>query len=152
MLGVGLGGFIDGIVLHQILQWHHMISDTERGDMTTVLGLERNTLADGVFHAFAFVVVLVALWLAIRTKRADPRALLPDWGVIIGWLLIGWGAFNLVEGLVDHHLLQVHHVRDDVADPLPWDLGFLAISAGLVVAGLAMTRPRPSERAGRRLG
>ena len=23
-LGLGLGGFFDGIVLHQILQWHHM--------------------------------------------------------------------------------------------------------------------------------
>jgi uncharacterized membrane protein len=22
-LGLGLGGFFDGIVLHQILQWHH---------------------------------------------------------------------------------------------------------------------------------
>ena len=25
-LGLGLGGFFDGIVLHQILQWHHMLS------------------------------------------------------------------------------------------------------------------------------
>lgn len=26
VLGVGLGGFFDGIVLHQILQGHHMFS------------------------------------------------------------------------------------------------------------------------------
>ena len=26
LLGMGLGGFFDGIVLHQLLQWHHMIS------------------------------------------------------------------------------------------------------------------------------
>jgi hypothetical protein len=25
-LGLGLGGFFDGIVLHQVLQWHHMVS------------------------------------------------------------------------------------------------------------------------------
>src|SRR5215212_10407320 len=24
VLGLGLGGFVDGIVLHQVLQWHHM--------------------------------------------------------------------------------------------------------------------------------
>ena len=26
LLGLGLGGFFDGIVLHQLLQWHHMAS------------------------------------------------------------------------------------------------------------------------------
>jgi uncharacterized membrane protein len=25
LLGVGLGVFLDGIVLHQVLQWHHML-------------------------------------------------------------------------------------------------------------------------------
>src|SRR5688500_5971320 len=27
--GVGVGGFVDGILLHQILQWHHMVSDVD---------------------------------------------------------------------------------------------------------------------------
>jgi uncharacterized membrane protein len=27
IMGLGLGGFIDGIVLHQILQWHHMLTE-----------------------------------------------------------------------------------------------------------------------------
>ena len=26
LFGLGLGGFVDGIVLHQLLQWHHMLS------------------------------------------------------------------------------------------------------------------------------
>ncbi|MCK1539441.1 DUF2243 domain-containing protein, partial [Bradyrhizobium sp. 176] len=26
LLGLGLGGFFDGIVFHQLLQWHHMLS------------------------------------------------------------------------------------------------------------------------------
>jgi uncharacterized membrane protein len=25
-MGLGLGGFLDGIVLHQVLQWHHMLT------------------------------------------------------------------------------------------------------------------------------
>jgi uncharacterized membrane protein len=66
-----------------------------------------------------------------------------------GWLLVGWGSFNLIEGVVDHEILRIHHVRDDVAHPLPWDLGFLAISAVLLAVGLAVvhrrsTRPQPS--------
>lgn len=28
LLGLGLGGFVDGILLHQILQRHHMLSST----------------------------------------------------------------------------------------------------------------------------
>lgn len=26
LIGVGMGGFVDGILFHQILQWHHMLS------------------------------------------------------------------------------------------------------------------------------
>ena len=26
LLGVGLGGFVDGMMLHQILQWHHTLT------------------------------------------------------------------------------------------------------------------------------
>jgi hypothetical protein len=42
--------------------------------------------------------------------------------------------------IVDHHLLRVHHVRDDVASRLPWDLGFLAFGAALIAVGLACVR------------
>ena len=48
LLGVGLGGFVDGIVLHQILQWHHMLTGENGGESPkTVAGLEANTLVDG---------------------------------------------------------------------------------------------------------
>ena len=58
----------------------------------------------------------------------------------VGLLLAGWGLFNLVEGVVDHHLLQLHHVRDDLGGPLSWDLGFLAVSVVLLVGGWALHR------------
>lgn len=48
VLGLGLGGFVDGIVLHQIAQWHNMLSSTERCPVSTVEGMERNMLADGL--------------------------------------------------------------------------------------------------------
>ena len=26
LLGVGIGGFFDGVVFHQVLQWHHLVT------------------------------------------------------------------------------------------------------------------------------
>jgi uncharacterized membrane protein len=143
LLGIGLGGFVYGIVLHQILQWHHMLTSTEGNPPTTVAGLEANTLADGLFHAATWVCVAAGSWALWRAWH-DGR-LAPPWRVHLGLMLAGWGAFNLVEGLVDHQLLGIHHVRDDLGGPLGWDLGFLAFGALLVAAGLALTRtaPRP---------
>ncbi len=60
--------------------------------------------------------------------------LAPNWKFHLGLLLAGWGAFNVVEGLVNHQLLGVHHVRDDKGAPLSWDLGFLAFGALLIAA------------------
>jgi uncharacterized membrane protein len=51
LLGIGLGGFVDGILFHQILQWHHLLSSRSDDPTDTVAGLETNTLADGLFHA-----------------------------------------------------------------------------------------------------
>lgn len=151
LLGVGLGGFVDGIVLHQILQWHHLLSNTDADNLglptypvDTVVGLEVNTLWDGLFHAVTWVAVVLGLVLLCRraTACAGPfsrRSLL-------GLTLAGWGLFNLVEGIVDHHLLQIHHVRDarDVDSVLAWDLGFLALGVALLAGGLALHRSRPA--------
>lgn len=138
LLGIGLGGFVDGIVLHQILQWHHMLTATDRYPPDTIAGLEANTLADGLFHAATWVFVFVGMWLAVKAWQ-DGR-LAPPWSTHVGLLLAGWGAFNVVEGLVNHQLLRIHHVRDDVAEPLPWDLGFLVFGAALIVGGVLLVR------------
>jgi uncharacterized membrane protein len=134
LYGLGLGGFVDGIVLHQLLQWHHMVSSEEPVD--TVAGLELNTLADGLFHAVTWILVVAGSVTALRAWRAGRLA--PSWGFQVGLVLAGWGVFNLVEGLVDHQLLGVHHVRDDLGGPISWDLGFLASGVLLVVVGWAL--------------
>ncbi len=75
LLGLGLGGFFDGIVLHQILRWHHMASAVT--DTTTVSGLRLNVLLDGLFHAVTYiftVVGIVLLWRAWRTPNVPSRA------------------------------------------------------------------------------
>jgi uncharacterized membrane protein len=128
LLGVGLGAFVDGIVLHQLLAWHHMLS-------ARTLDMRANEIGDGLFHAAAWVAVLVALlWL---WRRSLPPA--RPWPALIGPLLAGWGLFNLVEGLVNHQILGLHHVR---AGPhrLAYDLAFLAFGAVLVAVGALLYR------------
>jgi uncharacterized membrane protein len=137
-MGLGLGGFIDGIVFHQILQWHHMLTDTGDHPSTTVAGLEANTLADGFFHLATWVLVAAAMLLMVRAWQRGELA--PPWRAHIGMLLAGWGIFNVVEGLVDHQLLGIHHVRDDLGAPFGWDLAFLLFGAALIGVGAALAR------------
>ena len=136
LLGIGLGGFVDGIVLHQILQWHHMLTGEGCCPSSTVGGLEDNTLADGLFHVGTWIAVIAGSTLATRAWRRGELA--PPWRSHVGGLVAGWGAFNVVEGLIDHQLLGIHHVRDDLGAPLGWDLGFLALGAMLALAGAAL--------------
>jgi len=138
LLGVGLGGFIDGIVLHQILQWHHILTAEGCCPATTVAGLEDNTLADGFFHLATWIAVLAGTIFAVRAWQRGELA--PPWRFHLGGLLLGWGVFNLVEGLIDHQILGIHHVRDDLGGPLGWDLGFLAFGALLALVGWALVR------------
>ena len=77
----------------------------------------------------------------LLTVRAwQRRELAPPWRAHVGMLLAGWGVFNLVEGLIDHQLLGIHHVRDDLGAPLGWDLAFLAFGVVLVAVGMALAR------------
>ncbi len=141
VLGLGIGGFFDGIVLHQILQWHHMVSTRNPPD--TLADLRLNTVADGLFHAAAWIVTVVGIVLLARANgearsRGGGRRLL-------GGILIGWGLFNLLDGVVDHHLLNLHHVRPG-PNELLYDVGFLAWGAVMLVVGSALIRRREVER------
>jgi len=136
MLGVGLVGFFDGILLHQVLQWHHMFSSIDPTD--TVPGLRMNTLGDGLFHTVTWLAVLIGLGILYARVSEARRAV---WGssVLWGWIVFGWGAFNLVEGLVDHQILGIHHVHDG-PHRLEWDLGFLVSGVVLMVLGWGIQR------------
>ena len=133
--GVGLGAFVDGIVFHQILQLHNMLS--ARRPPTTVVDLEVNMVWDGLFHAFAWTSTVVGVVLLFRAGR---RADVPWSGRALGGAaLAGWGLFNLVEGVIDHHLLGVHHVVERLG-PSRWDVAFLAAGAALALGGAIMIR------------
>ena len=145
VLGAGLGGFADGILLHQVLQWHHLLTstDTDRVGIDyypadTVHGLRINTLWDGLFHTVTWLAVLAGIALLYSRITADRRRVWTS-RVLWGWMLTGWGLFNLVEGIVDHHLLGIHHVHGG-PHQLWWDLSFLAFGAVLIGLGRLLRR------------
>lgn len=133
ILGLGQGGFFDGIVLHQLLQWHHMFSSVET-DMT-VAGLELNTLGDGLFHLFDWLLTLIGIGLLWRAGRSAKDAWFGQ--IFLGSLLTGAGLFNLVEGIIDHHILGIHHVKPGIHQSL-WDIGFLGSGVLLIGIGLIL--------------
>lgn len=139
LFGLGLGGFFDGIVLHQVLQWHHMLTSAGY-PADSVRNLEVNTFWDGLFHASTYVFVLLGLVVLWReAHRAHVR-----WSgkLLAGTMLMGFGIFNLVEGIIDHHLLGIHHVNETVPRDqwIWWDLGFLIWGAAMLVGGWVLLR------------
>jgi uncharacterized membrane protein len=145
ILGIGLGGFIDGILLHQILQWHHMLTSAGQDNIgldpypaTTVHGLEMNTLWDGFFHLVTWLAVLIGLGM-LYSRVTHSRGRVWASRVLWGWILVGWGAFNLVEGVIDHHILGIHHVRSGDLQTA-WDIAFLVFGALLVAGGWLLQR------------
>ena len=142
--GLGLGGFFDGIVLHQILQWHHML--TSAGYPADNLeNLEINVVWDGIFHASTYIftaIGLVLLWRAARKQHIRwAGRLLP------GAVLMGFGIFNLVEGAINHHLLGLHHVNETVPREqwVYWDIGFLVWGAAMLILGWWLVRSGQEE-------
>lgn len=134
VLGVGLGAFVDGIVLHQVLGWHHILFAVHPPDALPAMHM--NVVWDGLFQAMAWLATtagVVLLW------QAGLRGDAPSGRRFAGGLLCGFAGFNLVEGVLDHHLLKLHNVRE-VTEPAAWNVGFLVVSALLLVVGLALAR------------
>lgn len=135
LLGTGLGGFVDGIVLHQILQWHNMLSCSH--PPTDLVAMKYNMVWDGLFHAFTWVVTALGLW---RLWSAGKRSDVPWSGrTFVGSMCAGWGIFNVIEGLIDHQILGIHHVHPG-DNQFAWDLGFIAFGVALIVFGWLMIR------------
>ena len=151
LFGLGLGGFFDGIVLHQVLQWHHMLSSAGYPP-DSVQNLKTNVMWDGIFHASTYAFTAIGLYLLWRHSRTShirwSGKLLP------GAMLLGFGAFNLVEGLVNHQIFGLHHVNETVprAQWIYWDFGFLIWGAAMVVGGWLLLRRGREETSARAAG
>jgi uncharacterized membrane protein len=134
-LGFGLGGFFDGILLHQILQWHHLLSGIEeaRTDIRVLI------VADGLFHVLMYVITGLGLWLLWRA-RAEFSMPLAD-RRLFGDALIGFGAWHILDSILSHWVLGIHRIRMDVDNPLFWDLLWFALFGVVpIVIGVILRR------------
>lgn len=134
LLGVGIGGFIDGILFHQILQSHNMLSNIIFPN--TVVSIDINMFWDGIFHTANLIIVFIALtllWHAIR-REDIPKST----DHLIGSGLCGFGTFNLIEGLLNHHIFQLHHVIQRALPPYQgyWDIAFLGSGIIFIIIGV----------------
>ncbi len=140
-----MGGFVDGIVLHQILQVHNMLSN--RIPPNDLVSAKVNMTWDGYFHAGVWVLTALGL---ILLFRAGQRRDVPWSGkILLGSWIAGWGLFNLVEGIIDHHILGLHHVYEYTANKLPYDLAFLAGGVLFLLVGWTLIRAGSRETARR---
>ena len=134
LVGIGVAGSLDEIVLHQLLRWHHFY---DRGSQAAGL------IADGIFHlgsTAALVIGLVLLVQRWRTARGPLRQ-------SVAGVLLGAGGFNLYDGIVQHKLLGLHQVRAGASNNLPYDLVFIGLAAVMLLAGSLLLRATGSPRA-----
>lgn len=135
-LGFGFGGFFDGILLHQVLQWHHLLSALEGPAFQDI---RVQILADGLFHILMYVVAMIGLWLLWRTRREFS---LPGADrIMLSMALIGFGVWHVADGILSHWILGIHRIRMDVENKLFWDLlWFFVFGLFFIAAGLWMRR------------
>lgn len=139
LLGIGMGGFIDGIVLHQLLQWHSMLSAIVPPD--TLEAMRTGMAADGVFHLVTWLATLAGIFL-LWSAFGRPGTL-PATNAFAGYLLLGWGWFNLVEGIINHFVLNLHHVRDLPQHVPAYDWIFIGVGGiGFILLGMVLSRSR----------
>ncbi|MEI9960890.1 MAG: DUF2243 domain-containing protein [Limisphaerales bacterium] len=138
VLGAGFGGFADGIILHQILGWHHMICYTADCHPTSIEQLQRQNTQDGFFHLGLWLVLLVGTAMLFRAAHHVG----PAWKgrVLLGSMLAGSGLFNFIEGMVDHQILGIHHVLPGTPHQFLFDMLYLANGILFFVIGAWLAR------------
>lgn len=120
LAGFGLGGIFDGILLHQVLQWHHLLGDSGP-DPAQIFW-------DGLFNigmALALILGLGGMWRARRElARVTGRC-------VLGLGLIGFGLWHVTDAILAHWMLGLHRVRPAADSPMVWDV-FWLVSFGII--------------------
>ena len=141
LLGFAFGGFFDGILLHQILQWHHLLSAINGQD------IRFQVAADGYFHAFMYVIAAVGLWRLWASRNAPDR---PSGRHLLANILIGFGVWHIIDSVASHWVLGIHRIRMDSGNPLFWDLLWFG-AFGILPLAIGWLMRRADDDDGRRV-
>lgn len=132
LFGAGIAAsMVDLFIFHLWLQWHHFYDRS-----TPHVGL----VADGFFHAFGWFITVAGLFLLADARRREGVR----WARWIGAVLAGVGAFQLLDGVLNHKILRVHQIRYGV-DLLLYDTVWIGTAIAVLLVGLVVvwrTRPR----------
>ncbi len=138
LVGFALGGFFDGILLHQILQWHHLLSGL---DDPLGSDLHFQITMDGLFHLLMYLVAIVGIILLVSGRTGGGRT-----GTIVEILrlvLIGFATWHIADAVLSHWLLGLHRIRMDTEMPLVWDVAWL-VAFGIAPLAIAYFLPPAS--------
>lgn len=124
LFGLGLVAFLDEVIFHQLLGWHHFYDKS-----STAVGL----FSDGLFHAFSWFATVAALFLVADLRRRS-AFWMKRW---ISGVMIGGGFFQLYDGLINHKVFAIHQIRYGV-ELLPYDIAWNAIAALILAGGIAL--------------
>jgi uncharacterized membrane protein len=146
VIGLALGGFFDGILLHQVLQWHHFLSLVPGEALRDI---RNQILADGMFHVAVYAIAAVGLALLWRARGgfaadgADRR--------LLGAALLGFAAWQAADVGIFHWIIGIHRIRVDVPNPLVWDIGWLVVTGipPLILGCLLIRAGGPGRGGGR---
>jgi uncharacterized membrane protein len=145
LLGVGLGGFLDGILFHQVLQWHQLISS--RLPPTTLEAKNVNMFWDGLFHIVVWLFTVAGV--GALTRQLGRSDVFASRRLVLGAALFGWGAFNAVDAVFVHMWFRYHDLRELVPNPQTWNVGYLVSGLAMVLIGVLLMagalRKAPSE-------
>ncbi|TVR71944.1 MAG: DUF2243 domain-containing protein [Sphaerobacteraceae bacterium] len=129
ILGVGLMGAVDSIIFHQLLQWHHFYYDTTQF---------WRIFSDGLLQGFtAGMLFFGAMRLWFDRHRISR---LFSGSVLWAGLLLGAGAFQLFDGIINHKVLRLHQVREGVENNLPYDIAWNGFALLLLLIGVIVLR------------
>jgi len=135
-IGIGLGGFFDGVVFHQILQWHNLVSNSV--PQLTPAAHNVNMFWDGMFHFLMLPVTISGVFFLVRLDSRNDVNLTKK--LLTGGMLAGWGIFNIVEGTICHYVFQMHNVRENVINSDLYNGVFMLASFLILAAGSYMLR------------
>ncbi|MFC4712159.1 DUF2243 domain-containing protein [Planococcus dechangensis] len=126
LFGIGVIAFVDEVIFHQLLQWHHFY------DLSTP---QVGIFADGLLNSFAWFAAIGGLFLFADLRRRN-ALWTQRW---IAAIFMGAGGFQLFDGIIDHKVLRTHQIRYNV-DLLPYDVAWNVFGALLLILGLVLFR------------
>lgn len=133
LLGGSIIGFLDGILFHQIFQLHGMLAN--RVPLDSLVNVEINMFWDGIFHLFTLFLILSSF--SLFWSSVNYSAVYKSNAFLLGLIFLGAGIFNLIEGIIDHTLLEVHHVLQRASPSMmrDGDIMFLVVAIALIGLG-----------------